>query len=52
MIWKRKVVAGPFFFSFLFFFFFFFFFFFCSGGGWDGYGFAGLRCKSVSLLDR
>ena len=40
MIWKRKVVAGP------------FFFFFGSGGGWDGYGFAGLRCKSVSLLDR
>ena len=39
MIWKRKVVAGP-------------FFFFCCGGGWDGYGFAGLRCKSVSLLDR
>ena len=33
-------MAGPFF---------FFFFFFC---GYDGYGFAGLRCKSVSLLDR
>ena len=27
------------------------FFFFFSGGGRDGYGFVGLRWKSVSLLD-
>ena len=29
--------------------FFFFFFFLC---GYDGYGFAGLRWKCVSMLDR
>ena len=29
-----------------------FFFFFSGGGSWDGYGFFGLRWKSVSLLDR
>ena len=28
------------------------FFFYSSGGGWYGYKFAGLRWKSVSLLDR
>ena len=28
------------------------FFFFSNGGGWDGHGFAGLRWKSVSLLDK